>query len=81
MGRPDQRLRGSELTVGPAVTFSESPVFADSENGVEHHVTAEPIVKMDGGTIGYRFECSCGRVGNGCHSTEAKAIERGHDHV
>jgi hypothetical protein len=56
----------------------QAPQNADPE---AHTVTAEPIVKMDGGTIGYRFVCSCGRRGNGRHATEAKAIKRGHDHA
>ncbi len=47
----------------------------------QHVVAATPIKKMDGGVIGYQFQCSCGRQGKGRHDTEAKAIVAGHDHV
>lgn len=47
----------------------------------DHVVTAEPVDKMDGGVIGYRFVCTCGRRGNGHHRTIEQAIERGHDHI
>lgn len=56
---------------GPAITVAATT----------HAVTAAPVVKMDGGVIGYRFECSCGRIGNGTHRTPAKAVRAGSAHV
>jgi len=53
---------------------------SDAEQ-VVHEVTAVPVEKLRDGIIAYRFECSCGREGNGWHRTPEKAIAAGHDHV
>jgi hypothetical protein len=50
-------------------------------DSVRHEVTAVPVEKMDGGVIGYRFHCSCGRVGGGTHTTELAAIHAGQAHI
>lgn len=46
-----------------------------------HEVEAFAVIKLDGGLIGYRFRCSCGRDGGGRHSTPAEAIEAGQAHI
>ena len=45
-----------------------------------HVVTAEPINKLDGGLIGYTWECSCGRRG-GHHPTAEVAEVAGRNHT
>jgi hypothetical protein len=47
----------------------------------EHMIESIPIIKMDGGLIGYRWKCSCGRERDGCHRTPEKAIEAGQNHI
>lgn len=44
-----------------------------------HHVVAVPVRKMQG-IVAWRFACSCGREGNGWHSTPEKAKAAGRDH-
>jgi hypothetical protein len=53
----------------------------DDERCIDHDVEAVPVDKMDGGLIGYRFTCSCGRIGNGWHATPEKAIAAGAAHT
>lgn len=50
-------------------------------DGIDHNVGTIPIKKLDGGTIGYRWACSCGREGKGYHNTEVQAMRAAGDHI
>ena len=45
-----------------------------------HKLSTEPIYKMDGGIIGYRWSCRCGRSG-GRHDSVWRALDGGQKHI